>query len=310
MNPTRTPPHYGPAPASPVQLGEVHHTPVDALLFLVEIVHRLRAPDGCPWDRAQTHQSLRQYLIEEAFEVLDVLDRIDTPEALNDPKNRADFREELGDLLMQVVLHTEMTAQAGAFNLFDVAQTLAEKLIRRHPHVFGEAKAGSADAALKSWEMQKAKEKAQNPEASVLDGVPKGLPALQKSARIIEKVTKVGFQWKDLEGPVDKLHEELREFEAEARALEKVSKDDPSRAGLKKRAEDELGDLLFSISNVAYLLKLNPEDALRSTLARFHSRFRHIERRLKEQGKGPEESTLEEMDSYWNEAKILEKGKG
>jgi len=302
-------PHYGPGPDSPVQIQEAHRAKIDALLYLVETVRRLRAPDGCPWDRAQTHQSLRQYLIEEAFEVLDVLDRLDSPEALHVERNKADFREELGDLLMQVTLHSELTREAGAFDIFDVAQGLADKLVRRHPHVFGGSKADSADAALQSWEKQKAKEKASNLEASVLDGVPKGLPALQKSARVIEKVTKVGFQWKDLEGPIEKLHEELKEFEVEARALEGIAKEDPRRSELKTRAEAELGDLLFSISNVAYLLKLNSEDALRSTLARFQCRFRHIERRLKEQGKGPEDSNLEEMDRYWNEAKALEKAK-
>ncbi len=298
---------YGPGPDSPVHPREEMRPKLEALHYLVETVHRLRAPGGCPWDQAQTHQSLRQYLIEESFEVLDVLDQIDSPKALENLTLRGAFREELGDLLMQVVLHSELTSESGSFDFFDVAQSLADKLVRRHPHVFGEVKASSADAALQSWEKQKAKEKAGNLEASVLDGVPRGLPALQKASRVIEKVTKVGFQWSDLEGPIEKLHEELKEFETEARDLTARPKDHPDYPALKERAEAELGDLLFSISNVAYLMKLNPEDALRSTLNRFQTRFKHIERRLKEQGRGPEDSNLEEMDRYWNEAKAIER---
>ncbi len=269
---------------------------LDTIAQLIETVHRLRAPDGCPWDRVQTHQSLRQYLIEEAYEVLDVIDQIPDPSALKEDKTRFAFREELGDLLMQVLIHAEITREEGAFDIYDVAHALNTKLITRHPHVFGENKAKDADAAIQSWEKQKAKEKTAK-EASILDGVPKGLPALQKAARVIEKATKVGFQWKDLEGPLDKVDEELRELKAEI------------ESGDKKKIENELGDLLFSLCNLAYMMKVTPEDALRSTLARFESRFRHVERKLKEQGKTPEQSTLEEMDEFWNEAKRHEKGK-
>jgi len=298
---------YGPPVGSPVHPREELRPGLESLHYLVETVHRLRAPGGCPWDQAQTHQTLRKFLIEEAYEVLDLLDQIDSKESLNDPKLRASFQEELGDVLMQVVLHSELTAEAKVFNFFDVAQGLADKLVRRHPHVFGDIKAETADAALQSWEKQKATERAQKIAASVLDGVPRHLPALQKAARVIEKVSQVGFQWSDLEGPIGKLHEELREFETEARALQSLSQEDPTHEALKKRAEAELGDLLFSVANVAYLLKLNPEEALRSTLGRFQGRFQHIERRLKEQGRSPEQSNLEEMDRYWNEAKSLEK---
>src|SRR3954468_24276373 len=142
---------------------------IDAISHLIQTVHRLRAPGGCPWDRAQTHQSLRQYLIEEAYEVLDVLDQIQTPEDLKKEKVRLSFREELGDLLMQVLLHSEMTHEVGAFDIYDVARGLDEKLVRRHPHVFGEAKADSEESAFQTWERQKAKEKAAQPEASILD---------------------------------------------------------------------------------------------------------------------------------------------
>jgi tetrapyrrole methylase family protein/MazG family protein len=282
-------------------------TKAESLLHLIETVHRLRAPGGCPWDRAQTHQSLRQYLIEEAYEVMDVLDSIPDQAALKDEKVRSAFQEELGDLLMQVLLHSEMTNEVGAFDVYDVARTLDEKLVRRHPHVFGEQKADSEETAFQTWEKQKAKEKAANPTASVLDGVPRGLPALQKASRVLEKVTKVGFQWNDMQGPLAKVDEELAEMKAEALALEKAKAGTPEAETLRKRLEGELGDLFFTLANVAYLMKVNPEDALRGTLARFETRFRHVERRLKENGKTPDQSDLAEMDRYWDEAKALEK---
>jgi len=274
-----------------------------ALTDLIQTVHRLRAPGGCAWDRAQTHQSLRQYLIEEAYEVLDVIDQIGSADDLKQEKVRAAFREELGDLLMQVVLHSEMAEEAKAFDFYQVAQTLNEKLIRRHPHVFGDVKADNEESAFQNWEKQKAKEKASSPDASVLDGLPKGLPALQRAGRMIEKVSKVGFQWSDLRGPLDKLDEELSELKVEVRALESASDAEKPRA--KEKLQNELGDLLFSLCNVAYFLKVAPEDGLRSTLAKFESRFRHVEKRLKEIGKTPEQSNLEEMDRFWEEAKKL-----
>ncbi|OFZ84902.1 MAG: nucleoside triphosphate pyrophosphohydrolase [Bdellovibrionales bacterium RIFOXYD1_FULL_44_7] len=272
----------------------------DVLLQLIETVHRLRAPDGCPWDRVQTHQTLRQYLIEEAYEVLDVLDKIRTNEDLKDEEIKLSFKEELGDLLMQVLLHSEMTKQEGAFDIYDVAQGLNDKLVRRHPHVFGENKASTADGALKRWEEQKAKEKAENPKASILDGVPNALPALQKAARIVEKATKVGFQWKDLQGPIEKVEEELTEL--------KVELNKPNNERDISKISHELGDVLFSICNLAYLVKVTPEDALRSTIARFETRFRYVEQKLKKNGKSPDQSSLEEMDVFWNEAKLVERG--
>lgn len=287
--------------------------PSDTLVHLIQTVHALRAPGGCPWDRAQTHQSLRQYLIEEAHEVLDVLDQVESAESLKKDSVRNAFREELGDLLMQVLLHSEMASEIGAFDIYAVAQGLDEKLVRRHPHVFGDVKAGDAETALQSWEKQKAKERASNPDSSVLDGVPKALPALQRAARVIEKVTKVGFQWDDMHGPLDKVDEELRETREEILALEKLNGDPgatpESREVLRRKLEAELGDLFFTLANVSYLMKINPEDALRSTLARFERRFKHVERRLRESGRTPEQSDLTEMDRYWDEAKSLE-GRG
>lgn len=274
---------------------------------LLETVHRLRAPGGCPWDRAQTHQSLRQYLIEEAYEVLDVLDQVYSTDDLRNEKIQGALREELGDLLMQVVLHSEMTQEAGFFNIHDVTRALNEKLIRRHPHVFGDVKADSAESAFQNWERQKAKEKAaKSAEASVLDGVPKGLPALQRAGRVLEKVTKVGFQWKDMHGSLQKVEEEVAELKREVLALEaKTGSTDES--ALRDRVQSELGDAFFSLCSVAHALKISPEDSLRAMLQRFESRFRHIELRLREKGKTPEQSNLEEMDSLWEEAKTLEK---
>ncbi len=277
----------------------------NSLAHLIETVHRLRAPGGCPWDRAQTHLSLRQYLIEEAYEVLDVLDQVKDAEALKDEKIKNAFREELGDLLMQVLLHSEIAKEEGAFDIHDVARTLDEKLIRRHPHVFGEMKANDAETAFQTWEKQKAKEKAANPEAGVLDGVPKGLPALQRAGRVLEKVTKVGFQWEDMKGPLAKVDEELAELKTEIESLHHSSSDNAIE--IRSRVEAELGDLFFTLCNLAYLSKISPEDALRSTLARFEKRFRFVERKLKEKGKTPDQSTLAEMDRFWEEAKKEER---
>ncbi|MEN9722625.1 MAG: hypothetical protein RJB38_611 [Pseudomonadota bacterium] len=254
----------------------------------------------------QTHQSLRPFVIEEAYEVLDVLDRIDSSERLKtEPALAWSFQEELGDLLLQVALHAEMASETGVLDFFSVARALNEKLIRRHPHVFGEASVTDAEGVLKNWEKQKAAEKvAESSESSVLDGLPKGLPALQRTTRLIDKVTRVGFQWKDLTGPLEKLNEELEEFQHEVRELEaETQAASPREKELREKAQNELGDLLFSLCNIAFLLKLDPENALRGTLQRFESRFRHVESRLREQGKKPEESTLEEMDRYWEEAK-------
>lgn len=281
--------------------------PLQALQDVIDTVHRLRAPGGCAWDRAQTHQSLRPYLIEEAYETLDVLDQIGSKEDLKrDPILQA-FREELGDVLMQVLLHSEMAREEGAFDFVDVARTLNEKLIRRHPHVFGEDKADTEETAFQTWEKQKAKEKAKSG-AGVLDGLPKGLPALQRAARVLEKVTRVGFQWDDMRGPLSKVEEEVREFQDEVRDWEKA--EGAEKEKIRARAQAEFGDVLFTLANVAYLMKISPEDALRGTLARFESRFRHVESRLREQGKTPDQSTLPEMDVFWDEAKRIEKGSG
>lgn len=260
---------------------------------LIETVRRLRAPGGCPWDREQTHLTLRPYLIEESHEVLDVLDSLESGES---PEKWAHLREELGDLLMQVLLHAQIAKDAGHFDFADVAQTLNEKLIRRHPHVFSDAKVETAGEVVTQWEKIKQTERAKEGKetrAGVLAKIPKSLPSLLKAFRVIEKVTKVGFQWSDLSGPLGKLDEEIAELKHE------ITQKNPNA----KRLEDELGDVLFCVANLAYLSKINPEDALRNQLKKFQARFEFIEAELDKRGKKPETSTLEEMDELWNQAK-------
>lgn len=268
---------------------------------VVETVHRLRAPGGCPWDREQTHQSLRPYLIEESAEVLDVLDQIRSPDDLKDPTLSAAFREELGDLWMQILLHSEMAREAGAFDIHDVARALNDKLVRRHPHVFGEVQVTGSDEVLQNWEKIKQSEKTAK-KKSALDGVPKSLPALQRCEKVIDKVSKVGFQWPNAQGPLAKVEEETRELRAEVEAYEKAPT--PER---RVKIEEELGDLLFTVCNVAYLMKVRPEDALRTMLGRFERRFRYVEEKLDAQGKAPGTSSLAEMDVLWDEAKKNER---
>lgn len=258
------------------------------------VVAALRGENGCPWDKAQTHESLRRYLLEETYEVLEALDHLKE----RGDQGYQDLREELGDLLLQVLLHGEIASQSGKFTVDDLAHALADKLIRRHPHVFGENKLHSSEEVLEVWEKNKQKEK---PKESVLDGIPPHLPALQRSLKVIEKVSKCGFQWPDLKGPIEKVKEELGEF------LEEVEKSQNSTIteSHKERIESELGDLIFCLSNVAHFLKINPEDSLRSMLTRFESRFRHVEKRVKESGKKFQEMQLDELDIFWNEAKKL-----
>jgi tetrapyrrole methylase family protein/MazG family protein len=279
--------------------------PRDGLKDAVATVAALRGENGCPWDKAQTHASLRPYLLEETYETLEALDALaakPTPEAL---KN---FKEELGDLLLQVLLHSEIARQGGNFSIDDVAGELSDKLVRRHPHVFGEAKLNTPEEVVGAWEKNKRLEKPAR--ESVLEGIPPALPALQRSLKVIEKVSKVGFQWPDLKGPLEKMREELGEFEAE---LQKAGSDldrDRSRnlpGELRQKLESELGDLLFTVANVAYFLHINPEDALRSMLSRFEGRFRRVESGAKAAGRKLDDMSLEEMDRLWDQAKREEK---
>ncbi len=254
---------------------------------LVDLVERLRGADGCPWDREQTRESLKPMLIEEAYEVLDALDGTSPPE----------LKEELGDLLFQVVFHAQIAEEKGEFHLADIIDRLHEKMIRRHPHVFGGADLRTAEDVLKNWEDIKAAEKgvrsASEPgtEKSLLDGIPSKLPALHEAYQITAKASRVGFDWARLEHVLAKLREEMEEI-LQARA-----------GGAESRIADEVGDLLFAAVNVARFLGVDPETALRRSNKKFGRRFRHVESSIKAQGRELKDSTLAEMDALWDEAK-------
>jgi MazG family protein len=252
-----------------------------AMTRLVEILKQLRAPDGCPWDREQTHESLRPYLIEETYEVLDSIDR----GALSE------LKKELGDLLLHIVFHAQIAEEEDLFNLADVIRSLNEKLIHRHPHVFGDAKIETTGDVHRQWEKIKLNE-AHKPK--LLDGVPANQPALNRAFRVQEKAAAVGFDWPDITPIWNKIEEEIVELKTEVQSEQ--------RSGI----EAEFGDLLFSMVNLGRKLGISPEDALRTSTNKFIRRFGYIEERLKENGVELHDATLEVMDKYWNEAKSRE----
>jgi tetrapyrrole methylase family protein / MazG family protein len=253
---------------------------------LVAIMARLRAPGGCPWDAQQTHQSLRPYLLEESYEVLEAIDEGDL----------ARLGGELGDLLLQVVFHAQVAQDAGLFDIEDVCRKIADKLEYRHPHVFGDVTVRDADEVLTNWEALKRTEAEHQTRESALDGVPKHLPALQQADELQKKAAKVGFDWQDYLGPLAKIDEELGEVR-EAQEAE-------DQAGL----QHEIGDLLFAVCNYARFLKVDPESALREANARFSSRFRDVEAHAKAGEKPLAQMTLAEMDVLWEAAKARERG--
>ncbi|MCB2155661.1 nucleoside triphosphate pyrophosphohydrolase [bacterium] len=263
----------------------------DQFRRLVEIMECLLAPDGCPWDREQSHRTLRPYVVEEAYEVCEAIDLEDWDE----------LRAELGDLGLQIVFHSALGKREGLFDVDDVYRGVCEKLIRRHPHVFGEVTADDAGTVLKNWEAIKRQEREEKRDGdrpvSALDGVPKALPALQRAQRLQTKAARVGFDWSTI-GPVwSKIHEEIDELREQHDLM------DP------EKIEDELGDLFFALVNLARFLKVDPEQACHSTNAKFTRRFHYIEARAREMGRKLEEMTLEEMDVLWEESKRKEKGK-
>jgi tetrapyrrole methylase family protein/MazG family protein len=266
---------------------------------LLQIMARLRAPNGCPWDREQTHESLLPYLIEEAHEFIDAVES----------KDAADMREELGDVLLQVVFHAEVAREAGTFDIDGVIQDISEKLVRRHPHVFGQGsektEADDADAVVAQWDQIKKAEKgdpsgAHAPAPSVLDGIPRSLPPFPKALKISRKAVKAGFEWPDWTGVAAKVREELAEFEAEAVAHQK--------AGNRDKLEGELGDILFSVVNLARVFDIDPERALARTNAKFTGRFRAMEEMAAKAGKPFESHSLEEMEALWTRVKKEEIG--
>jgi MazG family protein len=253
---------------------------------LREVVHCLRAPGGCPWDQEQTHESLIPHLIEEAYEVAEAI-------RSGDPRQMAD---ELGDLLLQPVLHAEIASETGAFDLDEVARMISDKLIRRHPHVFGEASASDSEAVLRQWDEIKRAEKGStvNQVPSALDGVTRGLPALMYAQKIQKKAAKVGFDWPEASPALEKVKEEADELLA---AL---------KTGAQAELEHEVGDLLFSAVNVARKLGLDAEAMLSTATERFSRRFRAVEQALAENGTGIENASLEEMDASWERVKKQE----
>ncbi len=260
---------------------------------LIEIMAALRTPGtGCPWDLEQNFETIAPYTLEEAYEVADAIARGDL----------ADLREELGDLLLQVAFHARMAQEQGAFDFGDVVQAITEKLLRRHPHVFGEARGLSPDDVKLLWDRIKSEEKAgkdtdkqaEQP-AGALAGVPVGLPALTRALKLQQKAGKVGFDWNDPMAVLAKIREEADEIEAAI------------RSGERKESAAETGDLLFAVVNLARHLDADPEAVLRATNQKFERRFASIERALKARGKTPSESTLAEMDALWDEAKAAEK---
>jgi len=262
---------------------------------LVRIIDRLRSPGGCPWDREQTHESLKPMMIEEAYEAVEAIDLGDDDELVG----------ELGDLLLQVVFHSRIAVEESRFAITDVIRRVTEKMVRRHPHVFGDDKAETANDVLRSWEAIKAAEiaakgKASEQEASMLDSISKGLPAVMEAYQMTTKVSRVGFDWPNVAAVLEKLEEEAEELKAAAAGPDTSHRE----------VSEEVGDLLFAVVNVARLLGLDPESALKASNRKFRRRFRHIEDRLREQGRKPADSNLAEMDAFWDEAKLLEKGAG
>jgi len=264
---------------------------------LVRLMAKLRAPDGCPWDRKQTHESLKPYLVEEAYEVLESIDAGDT----------TSLREELGDLLLQVLFHAQIGSEKGSFTIEDVVQSLAQKLIRRHPHVFGSEgeapsaqEAVSADDVLARWETIKEGERLRSgqPE-SALDGVPKALPALLRAFQIQSRASRVGFDWSEPGQVMAKVEEELQELR-DALASPGTQED---RRRVQTDIEAEFGDVLFALVNLARFLHVNPEEALRKATNRFIQRFRYIEDQAAQRGRPLKDLTLAEMDVWWEEAK-------
>ncbi len=249
-------------------------------------MERLRAPGGCPWDREQTFDTLKPYLLEETYEVLDSIDARDWPA----------LAEELGDLLLQPVFLAQLAREEGHFTIDDALDEIVSKLIRRHPHIFGETEAATSADVKRNWDRIKNEEKAARGQApaGVLDGVSRSAPALVEAAALSVKAARTGFDWPEASAVVAKLHEELGEIE-EARV-----------SGEPARIEDEIGDLLFTAVNLARVLGADPEQALRKTNAKFRRRFGHLERRVAEGGKSFEETGIEQMEEFWNEAKRLE----
>lgn len=252
---------------------------------LLDIMDILRGENGCPWDKEQDHKSLLPYLIEETYEVVETIEE-------ENPKKTA---EELGDLLLQIVFHSRLGKEDGEYSIGDVLDSINKKMIRRHPHIFGDVKVNSSKDVLKNWEEIKMKEKSVTPRKSLLDGIPGKLPALLQAKRLQERASQVGFDWEDIYGVIDKFEEEAEELR------------DAIKSGDRDKMTDELGDLLFALVNVGRWLGINPEEALRRTGKKFIRRFQRIEKTAKENGKKLQDMGLYEMEEIWQNSKKDEK---
>jgi MazG family protein len=265
----------------------ISSTQTSALDRLLAIMDRLRDPDGgCPWDVEQNFASIAPYTIEEAYEVADAIERHDM----------MDLRDELGDLLFQVVFHSQMAQEAGLFQFEDVADAISEKMLRRHPHVFAGANPRDAQDQINAWEVVKAEERARSgkTDTSVLANLPTALPALLRAEKLSKRAARVGFDWPDLSSVFDKIHEEIDEVK------EAIEEQDP------EHIQEEVGDLLFAVANLARKVKVDPETALRGANTKFDRRFRAIESRLNAQGSSVQEADLETMEALWLEVKTTE----
>lgn len=256
----------------------------DRIQKAIDVVAKLRAPDGCPWDRQQTHESMKNELLEETYELIDAINQ----------KDDYKIKDELGDVFMQVLMHAQIAGEEKKFDLGDVAEQLSSKLIRRHPHVFGSVTVENTDQVIDNWEKIKVTEKGYTDRKSAVDGIPESFTALMKAYKIGKKAVKVGFDWSSTEGAVEKLDEEIGEL-----------KEAIKNAHDEKHIEEELGDVLFCVCNVARKLKIQPEVALNNTVNKFYDRFTLMEKMINEDGKNMKEMSLDEMDVYWDKAKKI-----
>lgn len=252
---------------------------------LVEIMAKLRGTQGCPWDKSQTHESLKPFIIEEAYEVIDAIER----------NNKHDFIEELGDLLLQIIFHSRLAEECGEFDIGDVIEGVCEKMIRRHPHIFGHVTVDGTDQVLKNWEEIKREEKDIKLESESMMNLPKTLPALMKAFKVQEKAARVGFDWDDVSGALDKVYEELDELK------------EVYNAGNRDKIREEMGDLLFACVNVARFLEVEPELALNDAVKKFINRFNFVETNAAKFDKNLRDMSLQEMEKLWQQSKIQEK---
>ncbi len=258
----------------------------EAFEQLVEIIAKLRGDNGCPWDKEQTHETLKTGIIEEAYEVIETIDQ----------KDYNKFQEELGDLLMQVLLNAQIAKEEGKFDILGVIQKISEKLIRRHPHVFGNLQVKDSQEILRNWERIKSEERAEKDENSLMDGIPINLPALIQARKVQSRASKVGFDWDKTDDVIEKVYEELKELK------ESLAKSD------KESIEEEIGDILFSIVNLSRFLEVEPEGALRKTTAKFIKRFKKMESLIANEGKKITDFDLSGLDKFWDSIKENEQG--